>query len=266
MTQNIDGHSRSLDSNQKLISKLNPDIFLRQEDLLFTFKHFMLNQVNADYIGLGKSVDCESQKLVTGNSKAKWGLDILFRKDLNSSISHPQEFSSPRVQIAKLNLDIPIILINVYLPSSSCPESEYDSELSRLSAALDAYSTEGAVILAGDFNRSLFRTNQSDRKFQKFCHTQGLTPAQCTTDIPTYHGYNNTTSRIDYVLWHSDSCSSFGLKHEDIRIVKHICKENFPHILSTHDALLFKIVLPHSVTATAQKMGRSKCRTLLGKS
>ena len=147
----------------------------------------MLNQVNTDYIGIGKSVDCENQKLVPGNSKAKWGLDILFKKNLNSSISHLPQFSSPRVQIVKLNLDVPIILINVYIPSSSCPESEYDAELARLSAAFDAHSTEGAIILFGDFNRSLYRANQSDRKFQKFCHTQGLTPAHGTTDRPTYH-------------------------------------------------------------------------------
>jgi hypothetical protein len=79
-----------------------------------------------------------------------------------------------------------------------------------------------------------------------------LTPAEGPTDIPTYHGYNNTASRIDYVLMHGDSCRSFGLKQSDIRIVKHICKEEFTLILSTHDALLFEIALPQPAKSTMQ--------------
>ena len=201
---------------------------------------------------MGKSVDCDNKNLVPGNAKAKWGLDVLYKKCLNSSISHLPEFSSPRIQITKLDGEVPIILINVYLPSSSCPEAEYDAELARLSAALDTLSADGAIILWGDFNRSLFRTNQSDRKFQKFCDTQGLTPAQGTTDVPAYHGYNNTASRIDYVLLHTDSCTTFGLKLSDIRILEHICKDDNEHILSTHDALLFGIVLPHSAPVPTQ--------------
>ena len=139
-------------------------------------------------------------------------------------------FLNFQAQITKLDGEVPIILSNVYLPSSSCPEAEYDAELARLSAALDTLSADGAIILSGDFNRSLFRTNQSDRKFQKFCDTQGLTPAQGTTDVPTYHGYNNTASRIDYVLLHTDSCTTFGLKLSDIRILEHICKDDNEHI------------------------------------
>ena len=33
-----------------------------------------------------------------------------------------------------MDYEVPIMLINVYLSSSSCPETEYDAELSRLSA------------------------------------------------------------------------------------------------------------------------------------
>ena len=140
----------------------------------------------------------------------------------------------------------------VYLPSSSRPESEYDAELTGLSTELDTLATQGAVILAGDFNRSLHRNNPGDKKFQKFCHTEGLAPAEGTTAIPTYHGYNSTTSRIDYVLLHVDSCLSFGLKQDDIRIVKHICKDDNEHIMSTDDALVFEIFLPSSAPSSNQ--------------
>ena len=38
----------------------------------------------------------------------------------------------------------------------------------------------------------------------------------------------------------------------DIRILEHICKDENEHILSTHDALLFEIVLPHSAPVPTQ--------------
>ena len=72
----------------------------------------------------------------------------------------------------------------------------------------------------------------------------GLIPAQGNTDVPTYHGYNGSESRIDYVMLHKDSCISFGLKPVYVKILKHICKDDNPDILSTHDALLFEIEIP----------------------
>ena len=54
--------------------------------------------------------------------------------------------------------------------------------------------------MAGDFNCSLLRNNPSDKKFQKYCHIEGLTPALGTNSDPTY---NNATSPIDYVLLHT---------------------------------------------------------------
>ena len=62
LTQNIDGHTRSLDSNQKLLRKFKPDLFLRQEDWLFSFQHFLLNQVDQNYMGMGKAIDCDDRR------------------------------------------------------------------------------------------------------------------------------------------------------------------------------------------------------------
>ena len=97
-----------------MLKKYCPDIFLRQQDWLFTFQQFMLNQVDNDHFGLGKSVDCNNKSLVEGNTKAKWGLDFLFKKSLNSLISQLNDYPSPHIQVMKLNLDVPVILINVY--------------------------------------------------------------------------------------------------------------------------------------------------------
>ena len=79
MTHNIEGHDRSTDSCQKIISKFKPDFFLRQEDWLFGFQHFKLDQINSNYIGLGKSVDCNEPAYLAGKMKAKWGLILYFK-------------------------------------------------------------------------------------------------------------------------------------------------------------------------------------------
>ena len=84
MTHNIDGHDRSLSNSENLLEKFKPDYFLRQEDWLYGYQHYKLSQINSNYIGVGKSVDCENPALRDGTSKAKWGLDILFKQEHNS--------------------------------------------------------------------------------------------------------------------------------------------------------------------------------------
>ena len=184
MTHNIEGHSRSLDICQQILAKFKPDFFLRQEDWLFEFEHFKLSQVNSNYVGVGISVDFENPILTSGKEKAKWGLDILLTKEMNSFVTPLPEYSNQRVQVVKLSLEVPIILINVYLPASSLPAQEYDDSLNLLSSIISNYQAEAAVFLAGDFNRSLFRNNQGDAKFQSFCKIAGLFTAAGTTQLP----------------------------------------------------------------------------------
>ena len=69
----------------------------------------------------------------------------------------------------------------------------------------------------------------------------GLTPAVNTDSAPSYHGYNGSASKIDYVLVHKDSCVTHGVSIEDVIITKQICKENDPSIISTHDAFCFEV-------------------------
>ena len=147
---------------------------------------------------------------------------------MNSNISQLEEFSNQHVQVIKLSLDIPIIVVNVYLPSTSLPESQYDESLSLLSTIISNYSPDAAILLAGDWNSSLHRNTKRDQKFQKFCQLDGLIPALNTNNTPSYHGYNGCTSRIDYILVHKDSCLGQGIKIEDVKIISQVCKESDP--------------------------------------
>ena len=80
------------------------------------------------------SVDFDNPIHITGKEKAKWGLDILFKNELNCSVTPLPEHSNQRIQAVKLSLEIPIILINVYLPASSLPQQDYDDSLNLLSS------------------------------------------------------------------------------------------------------------------------------------
>ena len=106
LTQNVEGHERSLDSCQTLINKLKPDFFFRQEDWLFGFEHYKLSNINFSYMGLGKSVDCNEPILNSRTKKAKWGLDVLFNKKLNSSINPIDNISNSRIQVLNFQAEI----------------------------------------------------------------------------------------------------------------------------------------------------------------
>ena len=187
------------------------------------------------------AADFDNPVFISGNQKAKWGLDILFKHALNSSVTLLPEYSNHRIQVIKLSLEIPIIIVNVYLPSTSLPECEYDDSLTLLSTIITTYTAEAAILLSGDWNSSLYRTTARDKKFQTFCHTAGIFPADQTNDTPSYHGYNGTVSKIDYVFAHRDSCLMFGIKTEDVRIITQLCKEEVPFIISTHDPIYFEV-------------------------
>ena len=169
---------------------------------------------------------------------------------MNSFVSPLPEHSNQRIQTVKLTLEIPIILINVYLPASSLPQQEYDDSLNLLASVIANFQSEAAIFVAGDCNRSLFRNNPGDLKFQKFCKTVGLQPATNTKQVPTYHGYNGSTSQIDYILMHKESCMMLGIKEDDLRIISQVCKDDDPTILSTHDAIYFELNISVSPTTS----------------
>ena len=75
------------------------------------------------------------------------GLDILFKEELSGYTNSLDEFSNQRIQTIKINNEVPMIIINVYLPSSSLPETDYDISLDILSVAIEKYSSEAALLL-----------------------------------------------------------------------------------------------------------------------
>lgn len=111
---------------------------------------------------------------------------------------------------------------------------------------LSSFMTKPSVIvIAGDFNASLHRSKPTarDKKFEKFIKEGGFTPAYGTTDLPSYHGNNGSSSKIDYALVHKQSFLSRGIPVNSVKIILHECLEESPENNSTHDLWGFEIVL-----------------------
>ena len=90
------------------------------------------------------------------------------------------------------------------MPAASCPESEFDDAINQL----------------------YFETNM----VMKNLKDSGIIPATETTEKPSYHGYNRTSSNIDYVMMHQESCQTFGISKDDLRIISQPCQEEDPSI------------------------------------
>ena len=249
MTHNTDGHDRSLSLSQYLLKKYSPDLFLRQENWLFTFQHYKLDSINHEYTGAGIACDFNLPVSVSGLEKAKWGIDTLWKRTINHNIETMMDYSNERVQVLKLKFgETPFFVMNIYLPSTSLSETHFDKALSNIQSTLCVTSSQGPTIACGDWNVSLHRKKPTsrDNKFKRFCDSMGLIPAEGTNDLPTYHGHNNTESKLDYVLLHQDSFLSHNIPLSNVSMFLHICTETSPLIISTHDVLGFKITIPNN--------------------
>ena len=81
-----------------------------------------MEQIHPDYTGAGVACDNNEPILVNGFNgltKAKWGIDMIWDKSLKNSIEILNELSDIRYQIVKISAaDVPLIIINVYLPTA----------------------------------------------------------------------------------------------------------------------------------------------------
>ena len=131
----------------------------------YSYLGHIISQINNDYEGVGMSVDYVKPTCIYRNEKTKWGVDVLFKQSLNCSVTPLSSFSNQHVQVIKIALEILLIIVNVYLPSTSLPELKYDETLSLISTSITTYRNEAAILMAGDWNSSLYRQTVCDKKF-----------------------------------------------------------------------------------------------------
>ena len=132
-----------------------------------------------------------------------------------------------------------IIAYSAYLPTSGQDE-EYLEVLSLLSFDIRNNKTENSCILIGlDTNQSEKSSRRRTEAMEQFCEQFSL-KGVLTNNDPTFHHNNQlSTSQIDNILAYVPENLPV-----QISLFKHLCKlENYAN-LSSHDALVAKLIIP----------------------
>ena len=213
--------------------------FIDSLDLCFIQEHWLLNdhlhRINAlssDFLSVSVS-GMDSSVLVCGRPFG--GCSILYRKSLASCIV-PLVSCSNRFCAVKFCADVSMLLICVYMPSSSCSSlfNEYLNTLGELDGFIHSHPCD-VVIIVGDFNIDFDRRNHVTSLLCDFMSDHDVVSCDlCFRDdvMFTYeHDDGHSRSWIDHVLC-SQSFSS---------IISNVRAIHSGSVLSDHSPLLFSI-------------------------
>ncbi|CAG2194398.1 unnamed protein product [Mytilus edulis] len=87
-----------------------------------------------------------------------------------------------RIAAIRLNFDVPLVIISVYLPSRSNNYSrdDYLSVLDELIEIVTKYRDSANILIGGDMNASIFRNHPRDNDFKNFLRNNNLRiPVNC---------------------------------------------------------------------------------------
>ena len=132
-----------------------------------------------------------------------------------------------------------ILAYTAYLPTSG-QDSEFMHVLSQLSSDIENNTTSNTIILIGlDSNQSAKSSRCRIEAMKKFTELFTLKGILDNDDATFHHNNQNSESQIDNVLHFVPNKSDVT-----INLHQHICKLNNFANISSHDALIAKIVLP----------------------
>ena len=173
-------------------------------------------------------------------SKASGGTLVMWKKFLDPHITVLPLVSSSFLPILFHPPDVPLsIHIAVYLPTSG-KETEFVSELSKLSIAVEDLSKahpEASKFLRGDFNVNSKNSKRS-QLLDLFCSYHNL--HQVSIPKPTYHhftGEGRSDSFLDRIFFSTSDAS-----YESLTEIQ--CSKVNPLIDSHHDLIVTKLKLP----------------------
>jgi hypothetical protein len=164
---------------------------------------------------------------------------IAWKKELDHIIEVVPD-GSDRIQAIKLlQQDLPILLINCYMPTQGCKDPAYEDVLDEVNELMNKF-WQLAVLWTGDLNADVLRAGKyyNDRLLQEFLTERHLKISELQQPTATYHHFNGTSkSRLDIFITGVtfDSLKSITNDH------RHIIN------LSSHDAVTatLNILLPN---------------------
>lgn len=186
------------------ISK-STDIVLIQEHWLFDYELHLLNEIHEKFTGVGKSIDSDVINEVNYSKRGYGGVAILWSKDIDKYIKSKQD-GNERIQCIEINIEHPILLISVYLPTKMKNDryEEYSECIDQIFEIIQTYQTTHEIIVGGDMNEDISKMNNSRRAVKL---RELMTECNLTTNTtgPTFMNVKGVeVSEIDYFLYQKD--------------------------------------------------------------
>ncbi|CAG2186420.1 unnamed protein product [Mytilus edulis] len=144
---------------------------------------------------------------------------------------------SNRIAAIRLNFDVPLVIISVYLPSRSINYSrdDYLSVLDELIEIVTKYRDSANILIGGDMNASIFRNHPRDNDFKNFLRNNNLRiPDNCVECSTFYHFNNRDESQIDYFIQNFDIINTYCTYSRESANT------------STHDPIMVSVIIKTS--------------------
>ncbi|VDI31296.1 Hypothetical predicted protein [Mytilus galloprovincialis] len=193
----------------------------------------MLNELNQEYIGIGKAVDSKDPIPPTHMPRGHGSVAIMWKKQLDSYITQLPD-GNDCIQCIEFSGAEPLLIISVYLPckGSSDSNEEFQECIDLLHEIYSKFKDTHNILLGGDLNEnaSQFSNSKRSKHLQEFMKEHNL----LTKDLgPTFIHPNGCDSTcIDFFLYSENFSRS---------IVKIIKLENIPGNISDHYPIVARI-------------------------
>ena len=205
------------------------DILAIQEHWLYGFETNVLQDAFPNHCIAANFSDQEQCEHNLETTRRKGGIAIIWKKELDKSISAIQEGSN-RLQALSLKLpgSSPILTVNTYMPTNGSVDHVplYQSILDEI-LELSRTHSDHHLLWMGDLNGSLIRKNSKhDLMLQNFTKELELAPSTQSEQKTFFHFNKLSSSQIDYILT-GESLKSV--------CTNYTIKEREPGNVSSHD-------------------------------
>jgi len=213
----------------QLLDENDIDFAFITEHKLLPRSSMFLDSIHSSYYSLYTIDDSIDQY---GQAKCgKAGTAILYKKSLHCIVTKIENIDNNRIIGIKLQCDnaLPMYLFCIYMPA--CSDTVlYASTLSDVEALVTYYSTEGTVILAGDFNAQYSThgapENIKSKMLMNFMEKHSLMSVQYLNDELNRYTYIPKRTTIDHILIESTNKAcvlDFNvMKEDDILTSDHV--------------------------------------------
>lgn len=134
------------------------DVCLIQEYWLLNCQIHLLNELNENLIGIGKSVDDTYPIQPSHMPKGYGGVGILWRKEIDHLIS-AVAIGNERIQCIEIReTNKKLILVSIYMPCKGAPNNitDFQEGVDILCEIVQTFGNSHTIIFGGDFNENLF--------------------------------------------------------------------------------------------------------------